>query len=97
MVIKIFLSELCIPSGSSFGTNVIVLAWHSYSMQLHEWCHLRNGDSRFAPAEIINGEKPYLGPLRNQMKRVAKLRPYFRHLCLGLDSFRLFASGCRCF
>ena len=77
MVIKIFLSELCLPSGSSFGTNVIVLAWHSYSMQLHEWCHLRNGDSRFAPAEIINGEKPYLGPLRNQMKRVAKLLPYF--------------------
>ena len=23
--------------------------------------------------------------------------PYFRHLCLVLDGFRLFASGCRCF
>ena len=25
------------------------------------------------------------------------LSPYFRHLCLALDGFRLFASGCICF
>ena len=25
------------------------LCWHSYSMQLYEWCHLLNNDSRFAP------------------------------------------------
>ena len=53
--------------------------WHSYSIQLYEWCHLHNSDSQFAPitfkiTEIINGEKHYLGPLHNQMKREPKRR-----------------------
>ena len=60
MVTKNILSELCVPSESSFGTNAIVLAFRQHQ------CSCISG------AEIINGEKHYLGPLRNQMKREPK-------------------------
>ena len=82
MIIGNILSELCVPSGFSFGTNAIVLAFIQHAVvrvvpltqQRLTFC-----SNYISSAEITNGEK-HLGPLRNQMKREPKrlLVKFFR-------------------
>ena len=86
MVIKNILSELCVPSDLPLARTPS--CWHSYSMQLYEWCHLRNSDSRFAPITVtfpvlrlqVEKNTTFTLPLRNQMKREPKrlLAKFFR-------------------
>ena len=61
MVIKNILSELCLPSGSSFSTNAIVLAFIQHAVvrvvPLTQWW-LKFCAYHISGTEIINGEKP---------------------------------------